>query len=356
MDIEQKSLTELRWIRILLITICLPVVVIILKALETLFIPLIFAIFISFVFAPMRSWLSKRRLPLWLIMIIMLLVIMIIFVSLGLVIFAAGNSFLQQLPKYQLKMVQQIEYAQTFYEQITAKLDLAFAEIPSFEPAKFLSQESFSITGFVSKTIGIFMNTGSRFFLTMVFLLFVVGGSSKREQRVRQVLTEAENQQTFETLLSIQTQIQKYLTNKTLLSLGAASIAMLLLWIFGIDFVIIAGLFYFALSFIPNIGSILSTLFPMTICLLQYGFGFRLVALIILLIGNELFFGNFLEPKVMGNKLNLSPIMVLISLIFWAYVWGIVGMMIAVPITSSINILLKRMNEKSLISAIISDV
>jgi AI-2 transport protein TqsA len=183
------------------------------------------------------------------------------------------------------------------------------------------------------------MNAGGQIFLTLVFLLFLVGGSGKLEKRVRRVLNEDENQQTFETLMSIQTQIQRYFTHKTLISLCAASVAMILLWIFGVDFVIVAGLFYFVLSFIPNIGSILSTLFPITICFLQYGFGFRLVALVILLIGNEMLFGNYVEPRIMGNKLNLSPM----------------GMMIAVPITSAINIILKRMDDKSLVSAIISD-
>lgn len=354
MHLNQKPLAELKWVRILLVGLFLPVLIIILKELEIIFIPLIFAIFISFIFAPMLSWLSKHKSPFWLNLLLMLLVILIVFVCLGLVIYTAGNSFIQQLPQYQQKLVEHLEFVQGLNERLAAKLDIAFSKVPSIDPEAFLSEGSFSITGFATKTMGAFMNAGSRVFLTLVFLLFVVAGSGKMETRVRRVLSETENQQTFDTLLSIRTQIQTYFINKTLISLCAATVAMLLLWIFGVDFVIIAGLFYFALSFIPNIGSILSTLFPITICLLQYGFGFRLIALILLLIGNEMLFGNYVEPRVMGNKLNLSPIVVLISLLFWAYVWGIVGMMIAVPITSSINIVLRSMNEKSLISAIIS--
>lgn len=351
----QKALVDLKWIRLVQVAMFLPVVVIVLKALQTIFIPLIFAIFLSFVFAPMRSWLSKHKIPFWLNMSLMLLVILIVFFSLGMVIYVAGTGFVEQLPKYQEKMVQQFQYLVELNEQVAVKLDLAFAKIPGIDPAAFLSGGSFSITGFASKAMAAFMNAGSQVFLTLVFLLFLVGGAGKMGERVHRVLTEAENRQTFETLLSIQNQIQKYFTNKTLLGLCAASVAMLLLWVFGVDFVIVAGLFYFALSFIPNIGSILSTSFPITICLLQYGFGFRFVALVVLLIGNEVLFGNYIEPRVMSKKVNLSPIMVLISLIFWAYVWGIVGMMIAVPITSSINIILKRINDKSVISAIISD-
>jgi AI-2 transport protein TqsA len=355
MNTYQKALAELRWIRILLIALFLPVVVFILKALQAIFIPLIFAIFLSFVFAPMRSWLSKNKLPFWLNMLLMMVVILIIFFSLGMVIYVGGTSFVEQLPKYQAKMAQQLQYVVDLNAQVADKLDLAFARVPGLDPAAFLSEGSFSIIGFASKAMGALMNAGSQVFLTLVFLLFLVGGAGKMEQRVHRVLTEAEKRQTFDTLLSIQSQIQKYFTNKTLLGLCAASVAMILLWLFGVDFVIVAGLLYFALSFIPNIGSILSTLFPITICLLQYGFGFRLIALVILLIGNEVLFGNYIEPRVMSKKVNLSPIMVLISLIFWAYVWGIVGMMIAVPITSSINIIIKRVNKKSVISAIISD-
>jgi len=355
MNTYQKALAELRWIRILLIALFLPIVVFILKALQAIFIPLIFAIFLSFVFAPMLSWLSKNKLPFWLNMLLMMVVILIIFFSLGMVIYVGGTSFVEQLPKYQAKMAQQLQYVVDLNAQVADKLDLAFARVPGLDPAAFLSEGSFSIIGFASKAMGALMNAGSQVFLTLVFLLFLVGGAGKMEQRVHRVLTEAEKRQTFDTLLSIQSQIQKYFTNKTLLGLCAASVAMILLWLFGVDFVIVAGLLYFALSFIPNIGSILSTLFPITISLLQYGFGFRLIALVILLIGNEVLFGNYIEPRVMSKKVNLSPIMVLISLIFWAYVWGIVGMMIAVPITSSINIIIKRVNEKSVISAIISD-
>jgi len=355
MNIEQKALSELRWIRILLLSLLLPVVVIVLKALQAIFIPLIFAIFISFVFAPMRSWLSKHKLPFWLNIVLMVLIILLIVSVLGLIIFAAGNSFVQQFPKYQDKLVQQMQYLIELNSQWAARLDLAFASFPSLDPSAFMSGGSFSITGFASRTMGAFMNAGTQILLTLVFLLFLVGEAGKIEKRVRRVLSHQENSQTFDTIMSIQTQIQSYLANKSLLSLCAAGVAMLIMVIFGVDFVIVAGLFYFALSFIPNIGSILSTLFPLSICFLQYGFGLRLAGLLILLSANEMFFGNFVEPRVMGNKMNLSPIVVLISLILWAYVWGPVGMVIAVPITSSINIILRRVDAKNLISAIISE-
>ncbi|MDD2616853.1 MAG: AI-2E family transporter, partial [Candidatus Cloacimonetes bacterium] len=81
---------------------------------------------------------------------------------------------------------------------------------------------------------------------------------------------------------------------------------------------------------------------------------FRTLSFAVLIIATQMLFGNVLEPKIQGENLNLSPIMVLVSLIFWGWVWGIVGMVLAVPITSAINIILIQIDEKNLVSAIIS--
>ena len=86
----------------------------------------------------------------------------------------------------------------------------------------------------------------------------------------------------------------------------------------------------------------------------QSGLDFRTIFFAVLIIGTQMLFGNVVEPKMQGQRLNLSPIMVLVSLIFWGWVWGIVGMVLAVPITSAINIMLIQLDEKNLISAIIS--
>ncbi|HQQ68439.1 MAG TPA: AI-2E family transporter, partial [Candidatus Cloacimonadota bacterium] len=110
----------------------------------------------------------------------------------------------------------------------------------------------------------------------------------------------------------------------------------------------------FVLNFIPHIGSIIASGIPMIICYMQSGMDIRTISFSLLIIMTQMLFGNVIEPKVQGYRLNLSPIMVLISLIFWAWVWGIVGMVLAVPITSAINIMLIQIDEKNLISAIIS--
>ncbi len=349
------QIVELRWIRILLIIIAVPVIVLILKTLASVFIPLLFATFISFVFAPMRSWLAKRKVPLWLNISLMMLVIILVFALVGGLVYAAVVGFIQQMPKYQAKMVESFNSLEASLSQISTQLDIALARIPNFDSSKLFSSTDLSVTKLLTGTMGSFMSIGSTLFLTVIILLFMVAGAGKMKKRVEKVMNEEENRQTLDTILRIEAQIQRYFANKSLISLMTASVGMIVLWIFGVDFVIVAGLLIFTMNFIPNIGSIIATAFPLLVCLLQYGFDFRVVAVAALLMGSEMFFSNYLEPKYMGQKLNLNPIVILVSLVFWGYVWGIVGMIFAVPIMSSLNIILKQMDERSLISAIISD-
>lgn len=355
MNNNPESVSELRWIRILLSIIAVPVVVIVLKTMASIFIPLIIALFVSFIFAPLRAWLAQRKVPLAVILLIMILMILLVFALIGGVVYAAVNSFITQLPKYQERFNVMAADLLSWFEHAAAQMDLALANIPQLDTASLLSGSSFNLTKLVSGTMGTFVNTGGKIFITLIFLIFIISGSGALEKRLKRVLTAEKNRQTLQTVLGIQTQIQRYFFNKFLVSISTAAVAMTILWIFGIDFIIIAGMLFVIMNFIPNFGSIISVSFALLICLLQYGFGLRFVGLFLCLEANELFFSNIFEPRLMGQKLNLTPIMILISLIFWGYVWGIVGMMIAVPITSAVNIVLKQMNSKSLISAVISD-
>jgi predicted PurR-regulated permease PerM len=124
--------------------------------------------------------------------------------------------------------------------------------------------------------------------------------------------------------------------------------------IYGIDFAVIWGLLAFILNYIPNIGSLLATLFPILIALLEYGVGFTSISLSVLLLVAQNVYGNVIEPKFMGEKMDLSPVFILISLIFWGWIWGIVGMFLAVPIGSLLKILCSNIDALKPIAVIIS--
>ena len=129
---------------------------------------------------------------------------------------------------------------------------------------------------------------------------------------------------------------------------------MLWMYIFGVDFILVCGILLFVLDFIPDLGSVLASAIPILIYLLQSGFSIELLFFSLLIVATQMLIGNLLEPKLQSVQLNLTPIMVLVSLIFWGWLWGIVGMLICVPLTSAINIILKQVAPDNVISALIS--
>ena len=126
----------------------------------------------------------------------------------------------------------------------------------------------------------------------------------------------------------------KYMLVKAFVSAATAILGYLVMVIVGVDFAFLWALLIFALNFIPYVGSIISTLLPATFSILQFGsfWPFAWVFGSIMIIHTII--GNYVEPKVMGKSLNLSPLVVLVALAFWGSVWGLLGMLLSVPFTS----------------------
>jgi len=344
------------WIKISLGIIAMTILIIILKELKSIFIPLTFAIFFTFIFAPLNTALYKRKIPKLIAILIMITIIFVFFALILFIFYSAIYSLIIEFPKYQEKMIELINQSYASLQEWILKMEIVFSSMPEwFNQVQILSPGSFSVTRFVTGTMGTFFDFFMKLFLTLIFLIFIVAGIDRLGNRVKKVLTEGRNKQTLKLINNIQNQMTKYFLNKTLISLGTALTGMFFMLIFKIDFILMSGILLFVLNFIPNIGSFVASAFPILICLLQYGFGWQFIGITISLTLTQMVFGNILEPSIMGEKLNLSPIIVLISLIFWGWVWGAVGMILAIPITSAINIIIKEINEFNIISAIISD-
>ena len=123
---------------------------------------------------------------------------------------------------------------------------------------------------------------------------------------------------------------------------------LLVLSLFGIDFSLIIGMFTFLLNFIPTIGSAIALILPVLFTLLQTE-AIGLALLIGLIIGAiQTIFFNLIEPMVIGKRLNLNPLLILISVLVWGYIWGIIGMLLAVPLTAIIKIMISNSRSKNL--------
>nr|QGT50901.1 permease [uncultured Elusimicrobia bacterium] len=141
---------------------------------------------------------------------------------------------------------------------------------------------------------------------------------------------------------NIQRQISFYLIVKIFVSLLAAGFTWIVLTSVKTELASMLAVLTFVLNFIPNIGPFISTLLPMPVLFLQYGFDWHILLALILLTAIHFVIGNILETKWLGKGMDLDPIIVIASLLFWALVWGIMGALLAVPLTAIIKMALER--------------
>jgi predicted PurR-regulated permease PerM len=318
--------------------------VIILDELESIFIPLFMAMLLYFFFNGVVKKLLRMKVPQVFVLTFLLVFIFIVFYFFGVLIYSGVSSFIDKFPEYSAK----------FTEMASGPLE-KLANLVKFDPEGLKDALDMSqVTAIVSSAFG---NIGSFFgnlVMVLLFLMFMLAGRRSLTGRINKAFDEDKSDQVKYIINSIENQVQHYLLIKTFVSFLTALIGGVILIVAGIDFAIFSALLIFVLNFIPNFGSIAATLFPITVGLLKYGLSVRVILVAALLILTQFIIGNVFEPKLTGKSLNLSPIVILISLIFWGYVWGIVGMMLAVPLTSAIKIIFQHMEITKPIADIIS--
>ncbi len=343
---ESRGLNE---IKLFTGFITVVIMVLILKELKNIFIPFFMSILLYFLFNGVVKKLLLLKIPKPIVLIFVLIFIFILFYFLGVLIYSSASSFIERFPVYSDKVVEIIKNL------------LAQLKIPGEEVQNYLKGidwgkaiDTSAVTSVISTTFGSFASFLGNLVLVLVFLMFMLAGRDALTGRINKAFEHNRAEKIKGMVDDIDDQVQHYLLIKTFISLLTGIIAGIILFIGGIDFVVFSALLIFILNFIPNFGSIIATLFPLLIGFLQYGFTLRMLLVLIGLMITQFVIGNIVEPRVTGKSLNLSPIVILISLILWGYIWGIVGMMLAVPLTSAIKIFFENIPTLKPLAEIIS--
>lgn len=311
-------------------------IVFILKSLREILIPFTIAIFLTYLFHPLIDIFGKFKIPKWLTLVIILVILFGIYYLIALLLVSNFGTFQQKMQLY-------AENLSKFIQDILSPFNLTISQLAQMLDFKIEKvnianvMESLFKAGVIQNVFNSFSSMLGSFFISMVFWVMMMLGKNKFEDRLR-VAFKSKKGLVEKNINGINKQLQSYIVIKTIISLITGTIATIILLAYGIDYAIIWGLLTFILNYIPNIGSLIATLFPITISFLEYGFGFTTISLAALLILNQNIIGNFVEPHYMGRSMDLSTVIVLFSLIFWGWVWGIVGMFLSVPITASIKI------------------
>ncbi len=309
----------------------------ILMALREILIPVTIAVFLTYLFHPLMLYFRKLKIPKWLSLIIILIFISGMYYLMGLILISSFGSFPDKLQSYSHNI-------SGFLQKLLTPFDITLNEFADFLNLKIQEFDIDSIfqslfeAGVIQNLFNSFSGMLGDIFISLIFWIFMIMGKEQFEERLKKAFSS--NKEAVEkNLNSIDQQLQSYIIIKTILSFITGLVATIILWIYGIDFAIVWGMLTFILNYIPNIGSLLATLAPILVSLLEYGFGFTTISLSALLLINQNIIGNLIEPHYLGRQMNLSPVFVLFSLIFWGWVWGIVGMFLAVPIAAAMKIL-----------------
>ena len=170
--------------------------------------------------------------------------------------------------------------------------------------------------------------------MVLLYAIFIVSEETSFGNKLKKLFSSTEELENATTILQkINKSISDYIGLKTLDSLLTGLIGYIFLAIMGVDAPFFWALLMFLLNYIPTIGSLIATIFPALFSLIQFG---EFTPFLIILIGLgilEWFIGNVLEPKIMGDSLNISHLVTIIALVVWGQIWGITGMLLSVPIT-----------------------
>ena len=295
--------------------------------LRPILIPFILAVFFSLGLTPLVDAQTQRlKFPgaLAVLTTLILMSIILLFIA-GLV-----SSSLQELSAN----------AAAYQEQILLMLERGRAALPlealgiedadaAFDPLSVIPVAS--VGGLLMGTTNAILDLFSQGFIVMIFTFFLLAGSSGVNRQQSGVRSE------------IESQVKGYIVNQTLISAGTGTLVWLILAMLGVDLALVFGLFTFLLNFIPNIGSIIAVLLPLPVVLFSPDLSTTQAVLAIALpMSVQFVIGNVITPKIMGDALDLHPVTILLALMFWGALWGIVGMLLATPITSILKILMER--------------
>jgi AI-2 transport protein TqsA len=313
-----------------LLTLAASVVVIAgLRAAQNLIVPFMLALFLAIIAAPGVSWLTRKRVPSPVAILLVVIVMLSVLTVVGVVLGRSVNLFVEAIPPYQLRIDGLVDSIPSSLERFDIDIDESeISEI--FSPGSIMGWVATGLKGLAALLKNAFMIS-----LIVVFML-VEAAWVPTKLRV----AYGEDSGTVQQVSHAATQIQRYLALKTIISLATGVFIAVWTAVVGLDFFLVWGLLAFLLNFIPTIGSLIAAVPAVLLALVQLGPGAAIAIGIGFLIVNVTF-GNIIEPNVMGRTLGLSTLVVFLSLVFWGWVLGPVGMLLSVPLTMIIKIILE---------------
>ena len=311
-----------------------------LKMAGPLLVPFLLAVFIAMIVSPLLAWLKSFRVPSVLAILLVVLLLLGVGLILGAVIGSSLTDFRQEVPAYSQKLSAMSERAQQWLSLRGFEIDAQQWQ-NSFDPGAVMK-----LVGSTLASFGNVMTNAVMILLTVIFILTENIGFGEKLRLARGKGVSAE------WLSKFSGSVHSYLAIKAAISAGTGVIIFIWLTILGVDYAVLWGLLAFLLNFVPTVGSFIAAVPAVLLALVQLGAVYAGLSLGGFIVVN-LVMGNVIEPRLMGKGLDLSPLVVFVSLVLWGWVLGPVGMLLSIPLTIMIKIALESQSETRWISVML---
>ncbi len=322
------------------------------RAAQPIIVPFLVAAFLALISLPPLHWFQKKGMPTWMALLAIIAIILLVGLAIAGVIGTSVEKLQTQLPSYQRRItVLQKELSDWLHAR---NIDVG----TQFSPESFDSDRLMFLFTSLLSACGTVLNNALIILFMLVFMQLEAADLPAKLQAI-----QPDRSDLAERLTRIQDSVWQYVRLKTRISFLTGVLVAAWLWLLGVDFALLWGLLAFLFNFVPNIGSIIAALPAVLVALLQPGaegqpgsviasiFLATYVALGYLVI--NLVIGNVVEPRMMGRGVGLSTLVVFLSLIFWGWVLGPVGMILSVPLTMIVKIVLDHSEDLKWVSILL---
>jgi len=298
------------------------------KAASVIVVPFLLALFIAIICQPVIFWFQAKGLPRFLATAMVFVVILVFFTGLAGLVVQSANEFTVKMPEYRDKMTEQFSWIVAQAAQFNISLDRDLLQ-SQLDPSRLMNLAVNMLSG-----VGGMM---TNFVIILLIVVFMLAEAANVPKKIEIAFGKTSN--TLEHIGTLLWSINKYLALKTVISLITGVLIGFGLWLMDIDHFLLWAVLAFLLNYVPNIGSILAAFPAVVMALIQYNFTMAGIVAALFLAVN-LLMGNYVEPRVMGRGLGLSTLVVFLSLLFWGWLLGPVGMLLSVPLTMAVKIAL----------------
>jgi predicted PurR-regulated permease PerM len=304
---------------------------ILLHFLSDAFLPFVAALFLSNIFTPLVEILRKRNVPMAVSILLVLFLVAVALFAGVVLISSVANSAIEIVPKYETKWeMVLLPGIKNVLSDISPELK---EKVTNFNLSTVINPGR--LAGALSSVTSLL----SSFALILLFMLFILAANGEFRAKLEFGFPSLP----LGTIMhNIDSRVRRYLVNTLIVNIAAGTTMTIVLSLFGLDLALLWGVLTFFLMFIPSIGSIFAVILPILLAFVQFDTLTTPILLAATVVVTQLLIGSVISPKLMGSTLNLSALLILVSIIFWGWVWGIWGMVVAVPITCTLAIIFEN--------------